>query len=221
MKLNFEVLGLDPNFVDYQQAWDLQQQTHAAVLAGQAANTVYLLEHASVYTAGKRTEPQDLPTDGSPVVNVDRGGKLTWHGPGQLVGYPIVRLKSRGHVRSYVDYLEKALISVIADYGIETVQIPERSGVWVPADANGPDRKIAAIGLRVHKNVCMHGFALNCSNSLEPYEHVIACGITDAGTTTISAEAGRIITPTDVLPAIKEALNTGADEHIAEEIVFS
>lgn len=221
MKLNYDVLGLDPHFVDYQAAWDLQQKTHAEVLSGNVDHVVYLLEHDSVYTAGKRTEPQDLPTDGSPVVNVDRGGKLTWHGPGQLVGYPIVRLKEKGRVREYVDFLEKALMDVIAQYGIRTVQIPERSGVWVPADDKGPDRKIAAIGLRVKQGVSMHGFALNCSNSLEPYDTVVACGITDAGVTTISAEIGRTVTPAEILPAVQEALNAGADAHIASAVVLN
>lgn len=208
MALEFSRVGLDPDFVDYLDGWEMQRILHQSVLDGAAPNTVLLLEHTAVYTAGRRTEDHERPFDGTPVVNVDRGGKLTWHGPGQLVGYPILRLTDPTHVRGYVEALEEALIAVLADYGIPGERVPGRSGVWVPGDGRGarPDRKIAAVGIRVSNGVTMHGFSLNASNDLAPYSQIIACGITDAGTTSISAETGTLVTPSQVVARVEEEL---------------
>lgn len=198
MSLEFSRLGLAPEFVDYQHAWDIQRELHGKVVAGEAPSTVLLLEHAAVYTAGKLTEDHERPFDGTPVVAVDRGGKLTWHGPGQLIAYPILKLKNRAGIRDYVERLEAVMIAVMADYGIRAERIKGRAGVWVKADANGPDRKMAAIGIRVLNGVTMHGVAINCSNDLAPYGQIIACGITDAGVTTMSRETGKDIRPADI-----------------------
>ena len=184
-------------YVDYQQAWDLQREIHAGVVTRELLDQVLLLEHASVYTAGRRTEPGDRPTDGTPVVDVDRGGKITWHGPGQLVGYPIVHLPSPMDVVSHVRRLEDVLIGVCADFELATTRIKGRSGVWV-ADERG-ERKLAAIGIRVAQGVTMHGFALNCSNELVDFSKIVPCGISDAGVSTLSLELGKLITPSDVL----------------------
>lgn len=204
MTLEFSRLGLAPEFVDYQQAWDLQRELHAQVLAGEAPSTVLLLEHAAVYTAGKLTEDHERPFDGTPVVAVDRGGKLTWHGPGQLIAYPILKLKNRAGIRDYVERLEAIMIAVMEDYGIKAERIKGRAGVWIKADAKGPDRKIAAIGIRVLNGVTMHGIAINCSNDLAPYGQIIACGITDAGVTTMSLETGQDIRPATIIDRIVE-----------------
>ena len=190
----FENLGLEPNFVDYEQAWQTQRQVHAEVVSGVRPATVLLLEHASVFTAGKRTEPEERPTDGTPVIDVDRGGKITWHGPGQLVGYPIMKLPDPIDVVGYVRWLEQALIDSIAEFGVHGERVDGRSGVWVNVD--GAYEKVAAIGIRVAEKATMHGFALNCNNSLEPYETIVACGIRDAKTTTLSKLTGQNITPT-------------------------
>ncbi len=216
----FRVLGLSPDTVDYRTAWDLQRDLHAEVVAGSSSGAVLFLEHTSVYTAGRRTEPEDLPDDGSEVVEVDRGGKLTWHGPGQLVCYPVVRLADPAGVKDYVWFLEEALIRTLAGLGLDGTRVDGRSGVWIlgTTDEHGvtsTDRKIAAIGLRVNHGVAMHGFALNCSNSLEPYEHIVACGISDAGSTTISAELGRIITPGDLLDTVQDHLAELAPAYLA------
>jgi lipoyl(octanoyl) transferase len=204
MTLEFSRLGLAPEFVDYQQAWDLQRELHAQVVAGEAPSTVLLLEHAAVYTAGKLTEDHERPFDGTPVVAVDRGGKLTWHGPGQLIAYPILKLKNRAGIRDYVERLEAIMIAVMEDYGIKAERIKGRAGVWIKADAKGPDRKIAAIGIRVLNGVTMHGIAINCSNDLAPYGQIIACGITDAGVTTMSLETGQDIRPASIVDRIVE-----------------
>ncbi|MCC3293768.1 lipoyl(octanoyl) transferase LipB [Arthrobacter sp. zg-Y411] len=209
MALEFTRVGLAPHYVDYLAGWDLQRQLHRAVLEDNAPNRVLLLEHHPVYTAGRRTESHERPFDGTPVVNVDRGGKLTWHGPGQLVGYPILKLADPAHIRAYVDALEAAVIAVLRDYGLAGTRIEGRSGVWLPGDGQPfgvPDRKIAAVGIRVDHGVTMHGFSLNCSNDLAPYSQIIACGITDAGTTSISAETGRTVTPADVVARVEEEL---------------
>ncbi|NUT72954.1 lipoyl(octanoyl) transferase LipB [Pseudarthrobacter sp. C4D7] len=198
MTLEFSQLGLAPDFVDYMEAWDAQRELHDKVVAGSAPSTVLLLEHAAVYTAGKLTEDHERPFDGTPVVAVDRGGKLTWHGPGQLVAYPILKLKNRSGIRDYVERLEEIMITVMADYGINAERIKGRAGVWIKADSKGPDRKIAAIGIRVLNGVTMHGVAINCSNDLAPYGQIIACGITDAGVTTMSLETGKDIRPADI-----------------------
>jgi lipoyl(octanoyl) transferase len=149
------------------------------------------------------------------VVPVDRGGKLTWHGPGQLVGYPIIKLKNRAGIRDYVERLESVIIAVLADYGINAVRIKGRAGVWIAADATGPDRKIAAIGIRVHEGVTMHGFAINCNNDLTPYSQIIACGITDAGVTTIARETGYDVAPADLVSRVTEELRKNEDALIA------
>jgi lipoyl(octanoyl) transferase len=198
MTLEFSTLGLAPDFVEYMKGWEIQRELHDKVVAAEAPSTVLLLEHAAVYTAGKLTEDHERPFDGTPVVAVDRGGKLTWHGPGQLIAYPILKLKNRAGIRDYVDRLEAVMIAVMADYGINAERIKGRAGVWIKADSKGPDRKIAAIGIRVLDGVTMHGVAINCSNDLAPYAQIIACGITDAGVTTMSLEAGGTITPADI-----------------------
>jgi lipoyl(octanoyl) transferase len=215
MTLEFSQLGLAPEFVEYTRGWDIQRELHESVLAGTAPSTVLLLEHAAVYTAGKRTEDHERPFDGTPVVPVDRGGKLTWHGPGQLIGYPIIKLKNKAGIRDYVDRLEAVIIAVLADYGIEAVRIKGRAGVWIDQDEKGPARKIAAIGIRVHEGVTMHGFAINCNNDLAPYAQIIACGITDAGVTTISKETGRDVTPADLVSRIIEELRNNEEALVA------
>lgn len=199
--VKIDATGLSANSVPYLKALEQQRAIHAAVVDGLAPDTVLLLEHPSVYTAGKRTEKSELPDDGSPVIQVDRGGKITWHGPGQLVGYPILRLAMPIDVVAYVRWLEGILIDVLSEIGVDAHRVRGRSGVWVYT--NGPDAKIAAIGVRVADSVTMHGFALNCSNSLKPYEHIVACGIQDAGVTTISHVLGRRIDPSDVAPLIE------------------
>jgi len=193
--------GLSANSVSYSTALERQRALHADVVSGRAPDTVLLLEHPSVYTAGKRTEPHERPPGGTPVVDVDRGGKITWHGPGQLVGYPIVRLADPIDVVAYVRRLEGMMIGVLADHGIVGTRVEGRSGVWIERPGRPAD-KIAAIGIRVADGVTMHGFALNCSNDLEPYRAIIACGIRDAGVTTMSRELGREVPPADVVPDV-------------------
>lgn len=206
MSIEFDHLGFSPNLVDYQEAWDLQRRVHDEVAAGERGPIVFLLEHKDVYTAGRRTEPEDLPSDGTPVVDVDRGGKLTWHGEGQLIGYPIVRLKDMKGIREYVDILEQAMVNTATAFGVETLQIKGRSGVWVKGSNGAQDNKLAAIGIRVDHGVTMHGFALNCSNILTPFAQIIPCGITDAGVTSLSAETGTTITPADVIDRVEQEL---------------
>ena len=201
----FEVLGLAPNFVDYQRAWEIQREVHSQVVSGSRPNTVLLLEHDGVYTAGKRTEDEERPVDGTPVIDVDRGGKITWHGPGQLVGYPIMRLPEPIDVVGYVRWLEQVLIDSIAELGLHTERVEGRSGVWAPV--GDTHVKIAAIGIRVAEKVTMHGFALNCNNSLDPYVTIIACGIKDATTSTISKLLKREITPAMAAEVIQRRLN--------------
>lgn len=194
--------------VDYSAAWQEQRRVHEAVVAGDQPDTVMLLEHPSVYTAGKRTNSWDRPTDGTPVINVDRGGRITWHGPGQLVGYPILRLPEPLDVVAYVRRVEQMIIDVCAELGLATTRIPgpSHSGVWVPADGRGPDRKIAAIGVRVSRGVTLHGFALNCDCDLSYYHRIVPCGIADAGVTSLSAELGRPVTVAEVLPVVERHL---------------
>ena len=195
--------------VDYLSAWKLQKQIHQDVVNLQSENTLLLLEHPSVYTAGRRTEILDRPLDDTPVIDVDRGGKITWHGPGQLVGYPIVKLKNSTDVVGFVRELETALISVCAEFGIKADRYCERSGVWVRDDKG--DRKIAAIGLRVAKGVTMHGFALNVNPDLSAFEKIIPCGITGAKVTSLTAELGSEITINEVLPVIKKHIQPMLD----------
>ncbi len=185
--------GYDPHFVDYNEAWQLQRAVHSEVVSGARDDTIVLLEHFSVFTAGKRTEDDERPTDGTPVVDVDRGGKITWHGPGQLVGYPIMKLPNPIDVVGYVRWLEQVLIDTIAEFGLHTERVAGRSGVWVPVE--GGHEKVAAIGIRVAEHTTMHGFALNCNNSLDPYDTIVACGIRDAKTTTISRQIGQNVSP--------------------------
>jgi lipoyl(octanoyl) transferase len=177
-------------------------------VAGNRPDTTILVEHSSVYTAGKRTAAWDRPVDGTEVIDVDRGGRITWHGPGQLVGYPIVRLREPLDVVEYVRRLEQAIIDVCRSYGLETVRVDGRSGVWLPATDVRRERKICAIGVRVAKGVSMHGFALNCSPDLEAFSKIVPCGISDADVTSLSAELGRQITVADVVPATLAALDT-------------
>ena len=195
--------------VDYLSAWKLQKQIHQDVVNLQTENTLLLLEHPSVYTAGRRTEILDRPLDDTPVIDVDRGGKITWHGPGQLVGYPIVKLKNSTDVVGFVRELETALISVCAEFGIKADRYCERSGVWVRDDKS--DRKIAAIGLRVAKGVTMHGFALNVNPNLSAFEKIVPCGISGAKVTSLSAELGSEITINEVLPVIKKHIQPMLD----------
>jgi lipoyl(octanoyl) transferase len=188
--------------VDYDVAWALQQELHEQVAGGSQEDVVLLLEHPPVYTAGKRTEVWERPTDGSRVIDVDRGGKITWHGPGQITGYPIVRLNDPVDVVAYVRRLEQVLLDVCADLGLTTTRVEGRSGVWTTDGA----RKVAAIGIRVARGVTMHGFALNCDNSLEAYNAIVACGIQDATVTTLTQELGRPVSVGDVLPLLEERL---------------
>ena len=200
----FLTAGLDPDFVPYLEGLALQRTIHKEVVQGTRPDTCILLEHEGVYTAGKRTEDSERPDDGTEVIDVDRGGKITWHGPGQLVGYPIMRLPNPIDVVGYVRWLEQILIDVCADFGLETERVEGRSGVWAPV--GGTHLKIAAIGIRVADHTTMHGFALNCSNSLDPYETIIACGIKDAGTSTISALTGKLVTPAMAAERVKARL---------------
>jgi lipoyl(octanoyl) transferase len=193
-----EVRNLLGSLTDYEAAWDLQREVHTEIVDGTRPNTLILVEHPPVFTAGKRTQPEDRPTDGTPVIDVDRGGRITWHGPGQLVGYPLVTLPSPVDVMDFVHRLEQAIMDVCASFGIATERVADRTGVWVAADDRGPARKIAAIGVRVAKGVTMHGFSLNCNNDLSWYERIVPCGIQDAGVTTLSRELGREITINDV-----------------------
>ncbi|MEI6307686.1 MAG: lipoyl(octanoyl) transferase LipB [Actinomycetes bacterium] len=195
--LKVEELGV----VEYRTAWDMQKDIQAKVINGIYPNTLLLLEHPSVYTAGRRTEITDRPLDNTPVIDVDRGGKITWHGLGQIVGYPIIKLKNSTDVVGFVRELETALISICDEFGIKAERYCERSGVWV-RDEKG-DRKIAAIGLRVAKGVTMHGFALNVNPDLTAYAKIIPCGIADAKVTSFEAELGRNITIEEVMPILK------------------
>ena len=202
--------GLAPDLplqpVPYEWAWAEQRRVHESVVDGTARDTVLLLEHEPVYTAGRRTASWERPTDGSLVVDVDRGGRITWHGPGQLVGYPIVRLPEPFDVIAYVRRVEQVLIDVCAELGLATTRVDGRSGVWVLADDKGPDRKVAAIGVRVARGVTMHGFALNCDCDLAWYDRIVACGIEDASVTSLSAELGRPVTVADALPLVERLL---------------
>ena len=195
---NIDVIDQLGVLSEYQSAWDFQRQIHADVAAGTRPNTLILVEHEDVFTAGKRTQPSDLPWDGSKVIEVDRGGRITWHGPGQLVGYPIVKLPSPVDVMDYVHKIEQAIMDVCTSYGIATKRVNDRTGVWVPSDEKGPERKIAAIGVRVAKGVTMHGFALNCNCDLSAYSRIVPCGISDAGVTSISQEVGREVSINEV-----------------------
>ena len=198
---DFLVAGFEPDFVAYNEGLRLQREVHKEVVAQSRPDTVILLEHSSVYTAGKRTEDSERPDDGTEVIEVDRGGKLTWHGPGQLVGYPIMRLPEPFDVVGYVRFLEQVLIDVCSDFGLATERVAGRSGVWAPT--GDTHLKVAAIGIRVSERVAMHGFALNCSNSLDAYDHIVACGIDDAGTSSITELTGTLVTPAMAAERVK------------------
>ncbi len=207
MTLDFLVAGLGADAVPYLDAWEIQRGHHAEVAEG-GADRVLLLEHPPVFTAGKRTDAHERPSDpgGAEVIDVDRGGKITFHGPGQLVGYPIVRLPEAVKVVDYVRRVEEALIAVCRDHGVTTARVPGRSGVWLTADDRGPERKIAAIGIRVGRGVTMHGFSLNCDVDLGWYDRFVPCGIADAGVTSLSRELGHDVTVDDVLPSVRRHL---------------
>ena len=197
--------------VDYQTAWDMQRELADARVAG-GRDTLLLLSHPAVYTAGKRTEPSERPVASDvPVVDTDRGGKITWHGPGQLVGYPIIGLAQPLDVVKFVRRLEDSLIAVCAGLGLATGRVDGRSGVWVPADRDRPARKIAAIGIRVARATTLHGFALNCDCDLSAYTSIVPCGIADAGVTSLTAELGRRITVDDVLDPVADAVHDALD----------
>jgi lipoyl(octanoyl) transferase len=198
--LEIQIAGLAPAYVPYHEGWALQRSVHAEVAAGLRPDTLLLLEHEAVYTAGKRTETHERPTDGTPVIDVDRGGKITWHGPGQLVGYPIVRLPEPVDVVAHVRRLERLLIDALRDHGVEGYQVAGRSGVWVRRPLS--EDKVAAIGVRVERGVTMHGFAINCDNSLTGFRGIIPCGITDAGVTTVSEIVGAAVAPSDVVGSV-------------------
>ena len=192
------------HYVAYEDGWDQQRQTHDQVCRGVSPDTILLLEHSPTFTAGRRTEPHERPLDGTPVIDVDRGGKITWHGPGQLVGYPIVRLPNPMDVISHVRRIEDVLIGMCADFDLDTHRIKGRSGVWF-SDAQG-DRKVAAIGVRVSQGIAMHGFAVNCSNDLAEFNRIIPCGIADAGVTTMSLEHQSLITVSAIIPSMESHL---------------
>ena len=195
--------------VEYQSAWDRQRELHHKIVTENHPDVAVLLEHQNVYTAGRSTKPEDRPTDSSPVFDIDRGGRITWHGPGQIVCYPIMKLDDPVDVVAHVRRLELLIMNVCSKIGLETTQIDGRSGVWVKG--NGlPDKKIAAIGIRVAKKATMHGFALNCNNSLDAFRNIVPCGIGDADVTTISLELGRDVSVAEVTPLIEEELRNGA-----------
>ncbi|MUL82373.1 MULTISPECIES: lipoyl(octanoyl) transferase LipB [unclassified Mycolicibacterium] len=196
--------------IDYEGAWALQREIADARVAG-GPDTLLLLQHTAVYTAGKRTEAHERPMDGTPVVDTDRGGKITWHGPGQLVGYPIVGLTEPLDVVNFVRRLEEALISVCADLGLQTGRAEGRSGVWVAADELRPARKVGAIGIRVSRATTLHGFALNCDCDLSAFSSIVPCGIADAGVTSLTAELGRRITVDDVTDRVAAAVCDALD----------
>jgi lipoyl(octanoyl) transferase len=205
-ELVYAHVGFGPWAVPYPDGWQLQRRLHEQRCGGAVPDTCLLLEHEPVYTAGKRTGALDRPLGdpGAPVIDVDRGGKITWHGPGQLVGYPVIKLPDPIDVVAYVRAVESALIAVCAEFGVDTGRVDGRSGVWVTG--NGPDRKVGAIGIRVARGVTMHGFALNCDCDLSWFDRIVPCGIRDAQVTTLSAEAGRRASVADVIPAVQRHL---------------
>ena len=201
--MRFDELDLGTRLLPYEPTWQLQREVLAAVADGTREDVVLLCEHEDVYTAGRRTASWDRPVDGTPVVDVDRGGRITWHGPGQLVGYPIVKLATPIDVVRYVRALEEALIRTCADLGLTAIRVDGRSGVWFPADELRRERKVAAIGVRVSRGVTMHGFALNCESDLTAFDRIVPCGIDDADVTSLSVETGRRVTIAEVLPLVR------------------
>jgi lipoyl(octanoyl) transferase len=206
--------------VDYRVAWQLQQELATARVGG-AADTLLLLEHPSVYTAGRRTAADERPCDDTPVIDTDRGGKITWHGPGQLVGYPIIGLAEPLDVVNYVRRIEESLIKVCTDVGLPVGRVDGRSGVWVPAGGGRPERKVAAIGVRVSRATTLHGFALNCDCDLGAFETIVPCGISDAGVTSISAELGHRVGVDDVRSAVAEAVCDALDGRLPVDLQHS
>lgn len=199
-----QALVIHAGVLDYQEAWRFQRETLEAIVAGTRPNTLILLQHPSVYTAGRMTKVDERPVDGTPVIDVDRGGKITWHGLGQLVGYPIVKLRNRNDVVGFVREVETALIDVCLQYGIAAERYCERSGVWI-RDSKG-DRKIAAIGMRVAKGVTMHGFSLNVNPDMSAYSKIVPCGLADADVTSMEIELGRPIDVSEVLPLVESKI---------------
>ncbi len=200
---------IDLGMVPYREAWEIQREHHREVVAG-GPDRVLLLQHPPVFTCGKRTDAHEIPTDagGAEIIDVDRGGKITFHGPGQLVGYPIVRLPDHVYVVDYVRRVEEALIHVCADFGVTTARVPGRSGVWMQAGNGRPERKLAALGIRVSHGVTMHGFALNCDVDLGWYDRFVPCGIADAGVSSLSAELGRTVSVNDITDSVHQHLTT-------------
>ena len=197
----------DLGTVDYVEMWDRQAELAAQRADGLINDQLLFLEHPNTYTAGKRTQPEDRPTNGLPVVDVDRGGRITWHGPGQLVCYPIIKLAEPVDVVAYVRRVEEAIIQVVRDLGLQDAgRVDGRSGVWIPGNDTRPERKVGALGIRVTRGVTMHGLALNCNNTLEFYQHIVPCGIADAGVTTLSAELGRDVDTHDMIAPLAAAL---------------
>jgi len=192
--------------LDYETAWSLQREIHADVAAGAREDTVLFLEHPACFTAGKRTEPWERPQDGTPVIDVDRGGKITFHGPGQLVGYPLVKLPSHVFVVDYVRRVEEAVIRGVADLGVSAGRVPGRSGVWLAAGSGRPERKVSAIGIRVSGGTTMHGFSLNCDVDLASFDTFVPCGISDAGVTSLTAELGRRVGVEEAADAVEPHL---------------
>ncbi|SER61508.1 lipoyl(octanoyl) transferase LipB [Actinokineospora terrae] len=197
--------------IDYHEAWALQRDLVDARADGTGSDTLLLLEHPSVYTAGKRTTPEERPTDGTEVVDVDRGGKITWHGPGQLVGYPIIKLSDPVDVVNYVRRVEEGLIAMCAHLGLTTGRVEGRSGVWLPAGGGRPERKLGAIGIRVQRGVTLHGFQINCDADLSAFDTIVPCGIKDAGVTSLTEELGRQVTVAEVLDLARTAIPDALD----------
>ena len=206
-ELVFARIGVDGHRIDYSEAWELQRQVHEQRVRDEIPDTCLLLEHEPVYTAGKRTTPLDRPAGdpGAPVIDVDRGGNITWHGPGQLVGYPIVALDEPVDVVAYVHGIEEAMIRACREFGVPAGRVEGRRGAWITGGGR-PSRKVAAIGVRVARGVTMHGFALNSDCDLSWYDRIVPCGISDASVTSLSAEAGRPVTVADVLPVVETHL---------------
>jgi len=207
-ELVYAHVGFGSDAVDYVSAWELQRAVHARRVSGAIPDSCLLLEHTPVYTAGKRTAVSDRPfgDPGAPVIDVDRGGKITWHGPGQLTAYPIIRLREPVDVLAYVRALEEAMIRVCASFGVRAVRVEGRSGAWIPAAGGLPDRKVGAIGARVARGVTMHGLALNCDSDLSWFDRIVPCGIRDAGVTSLTAETGIRVSVADVTPLLERHL---------------
>jgi lipoyl(octanoyl) transferase len=209
-ELVYAHVGFGAEAVDYRQAWDTQRAVHGRRVLGEIPDCCLLLEHSPVYTAGKRTAVSDRPfgDPGAPVIDVDRGGKITWHGPGQLTAYPIVKLREPMDVVKYVRALEEAMIGVCAEFGLDAIRVEGRSGAWLSASGGQPERKVGAIGARVARGVTMHGLALNCDCDLSWYDRIVPCGIRDAGVTSLTAETGIPVSVSDVTPLLERHLTT-------------